>query len=174
MERHEEGVRWPRLIGAILACQAAGGVGAIATSDGVKSWYPRLRKPDFTPPSGVFGPVWTTLYLLMGIAEYVMATRAERDRVDSALVAQAHSLFAAQLVLNAGWSFLFFKLRRPFTALIELLLLWVAIILTILAFARISRLAALLLVPYLLWTTFAAALNGSIWWLNRDRSDAKA
>jgi tryptophan-rich sensory protein len=174
MTKTLDNVRWPRLIGAILATQAAGGIGAIFTNDGVKNWYPRLRKPDFNPPSGVFGPVWTTLYLLMGIAEYVMSTRAERDRVDSALVTRARSLFAAQLALNAGWSFLFFKLRRPFTALIELLLLWIAIILTILAFARISRLAALLLVPYLLWTTFAAVLNGSIWWLNRDRPDVKA
>ncbi|HYP60302.1 MAG TPA: TspO/MBR family protein [Thermomicrobiales bacterium] len=156
-------MNWPRLIGSIAACQAAGGVGAIATSDGLKDWYPSLRKPSFNPPGSVFGPVWTTLYLLMGTAEYIVS---QYDG-DEAVKRRAQSLFALQLGMNVGWSFLFFKLKSPLAALIELIALLGAIIATIAAFARISRLAAALLIPYLLWSTFAAILNASIWRLNR-------
>jgi tryptophan-rich sensory protein len=162
-------VRWPRLIGAILLCQGAGGIGALFTNDGLKTWYPRLKKPSFTPPSGVFGPVWTTLYALMGIAAYLVSSRDEENPEARQAVRRAEGIFALQLGLNVGWSFLFFKLRAPFAALIELLLLLGAIVLTIVAFARLSRIAALLLVPYLLWSAFAAVLNGTIWRLNRDR-----
>jgi tryptophan-rich sensory protein len=156
-------MNWPRLIGSIAACQVAGGLGAIATRDGLKDWYPSLEKPSFNPPGSVFGPVWTTLYLMMGIAEYIVS---QHDG-DKEVKQQAQSLFALQLGMNVGWSFLFFKLRSPLAALIELIVLLGAIIATIAAFARISRLATALLVPYLLWSTFAAILNASIWRLNR-------
>jgi tryptophan-rich sensory protein len=161
-------VHWPRLVGSILVCQAAGGLGAVATADGLKQWYPALRKPSFTPPGGVFAPVWTTLYLLMGIAEYLLSRQADAGPESRRLARRAQSLFALQLGLNLAWSFLFFKVRAPLGALIELVVLWVAILLTILSFARLSRTAALLLVPYLAWSTFAAVLNGAIWWLNRE------
>lgn len=165
----QKSVQLPRLLGSILVCQGAGGVGAVFTIEGLKDWYPSLQKPAFNPPNGVFGPVWTTLYLLMGIAEYLVSRQVGPDPQTAALVRRAQGLFALQLSLNVGWSFLFFKLRSPLAALIELLALWVAIALTIATFARLSRLAAGLLVPYLLWTTFAGVLNGAIWWLNRER-----
>jgi len=156
-------MNWPRFIGSVAACQAAGGLGAIATQDGLKDWYPKLEKPSFTPPGKVFGPVWTTLYLLMGIAEYIVSQHGG----DEDIKRRAQSLFALQLGMNVGWSFLFFKLKSPFAALIELIALLGAVIATIAAFARISRLAAALLAPYLLWSMFATVLNASIWRLNR-------
>ena len=161
-------VRWPRLLGLIGLCAGAGALGAVFTNQGVTEWYPTLKKPSFTPPSSVFGPVWTTLYLLMGIAAYLVAQEADTHPRYQEIAQRARTLFALQLGLNVGWSFLFFTLRLPFVALVELIALWIAIALTIQTFARISRVAALLLVPYLLWTTFAAALNGTIWWLNRE------
>lgn len=170
MTETSAGIRWPRLLASILICQSAGGVGAIFTNDGLKTWYPKLKKPSFQPPGSVFAPVWTTLYLLMGIAEYQVSQQAGQRAESQRLAKRAQTLFAIQLGLNTGWSFLFFKLRRPFAALIELIVLWVAIVLTIQAFARISRLAALLLVPYLLWSTFAMVLNAAIWRLNRGKN----
>lgn len=160
-------VRWTRLLGGILACQVAGGAGAVATADGLKHWYPSLEKPAFNPPSGVFGPVWTSLYALMGIAEYLVAEQGARAPALEPAARRARRLFALQLGLNTGWSFLFFKLRSPLAALVELVLLWLAIVATIRSFAAVSRPAALLLVPYLLWTTFAGVLDAAIWQLNR-------
>jgi tryptophan-rich sensory protein len=161
------GIRWPRLLGAIIVCLGVGGIGSIATSDGTKTWYPTLEKPPFNPPSVVFGPVWTTLYVLMGIAEYLVWKEGRERPEIQREVKRAQKLFAIQLGLNLGWSFLFFKLQSPLIALIELILLWLAILATIRAFARLSRPATLLLLPYLAWTTFAGVLNASIWWLNR-------
>lgn len=169
-----EHIRWPRLLGSILVCQGAGGIGAIFTSAGMKDWYPALKKPSFNPPGGAFGPVWTTLYMLMGIAEYLIAEEGRGDPAKRDSVRRAQRIFALQLGLNAGWSFLFFKLRAPLVALVELVLLWLAIVATVRSFAGISRAAALLLIPYLLWTTFAGVLNASIWWLNRDNPAAKS
>jgi translocator protein len=152
----------PKLVAAILVCEAAGGVGALATRDAIDGWYSTLRKPAFNPPNWVFGPVWTALYMLMGIALYRISTDGGKDSA----IRRAQGLFAAQLALNAGWSFLFFGRRSPLYALVEIVLLWMTILFTIAAFFRISKFAGLLLVPYLLWTTFAAVLNLSIWRLN--------
>jgi tryptophan-rich sensory protein len=153
----------PRLVGAVLLCEAAGGVGAIAVSLSINTWYRTLKKPSFNPPDWVFGPVWTTLYLLMGVAYHLASGKvAERS-----VARRARGLFAIQLALNAAWSFLFFGRRSPLTALIEIVALWLAVAATMLAFLRLSRVAALLLLPYLAWTTFAAALNYAIWRLNR-------
>jgi tryptophan-rich sensory protein len=152
-----------RLIGFVLGCEAAGGIGAIATAGSIDTWYRTLKKPDFNPPDWIFAPVWTLLYASMGVA----ASLISGSDADRHAVRRAEAVFAAQLALNTGWSFLFFGKRSPFVALIEIMLLWSAIMATILLFARISRPAALLLLPYLLWTTFAAVLNFSIWRLNR-------
>lgn len=124
-----------------------------------------MEKPAFSPPKAIFGPVWTALYLLMGAAHYLVGQQEAAPSSQRA----ARNLYGLQLTLNAFWSILFFARRAPGAALVEivLLLLWVAIVLTIFAFARISRVAALLLVPYFLWTTFATALNAAIWRLNR-------
>ncbi len=151
-----------RLVAAIAIPQAVGLTAAVATAAGVSDWYPGLVKPWFTPPSGVFGPAWTLLYLLMGIALWLVWREAGTDdRARPALLA-----FAVQLALNALWSVLFFGLRSPGLAFAEILVLWGAITLTIVFFRRVSPLAAALLVPYWLWVGFATLLNGSIWILN--------
>lgn len=152
-----------RLLAAVMACEAAGGVGAIATAGSVDTWYRTLDKPSFTPPSWLFGPVWTALYGLMGIALSVVWRLHAQGRETGA----ALGWFGAQLALNVLWSFLFFRFRSPRAALIEIVVLWIAVAMTVAALLRVSRLAALLMLPYLLWTSFAAALNFGIWRQNR-------
>ena len=153
----------PLLLRSLVLPLLAGAVGSAATYPNLSPWFDTLDKPAFSPPKGVFGPVWTTLYLLMGAAHYLVS----KHEAEPAAKRAAHVLYGLQLSLNALWSILFFGRRAPLAALIEILLLWAAIVLTIVAFARISGLAALLLVPYLLWTTFATVLNAAIWRLNR-------
>jgi tryptophan-rich sensory protein len=142
------------------------GVGAlsgIATSSSVRDWYPGLTKPPFNPPAWVFGPVWTALYLLMGVALYLVWREGwQRPEVRAAM-----GLFLAQLALNGLWSVLFFGLQAPGLALIDIAVLWALIALTVVASWRVVPLAGGLLLPYLAWVSFAAVLNASIWWLNR-------
>lgn len=173
----------PTFVTSLLPPLVAGGVGAIATNSSVKTWYPTLAKPSWTPPSGVFGPVWTTLYIMMGIAEYLVRredpyadakTRAAhahlsgRERIEKReAINSAVTLYRVQLVLNLLWSVLFFARRSPFWALIEIVALWIVAVATAVTFWRVSKVAALLLVPYILWTTFAVALNAAIWAKNR-------
>lgn len=152
----------PGLLRTLVFPGVAAAAGSAATASSVNSWYPKLDKPGFNPPSWVFGPAWTTLYLLMGIADHIVAQKGDGEEIQ-----HARSIYRVQLVLNALWSVLFFGRRSPGAALIEIPFLWVAIVMTIIAFGRVSRTAALLLVPYLLWTSFAAVLNASIWRLNR-------
>ena len=146
---------------ALTVSLGTGLVGGLATASSVTTWYTTLAKPAWTPPGWLFGPVWTLLYVLMGIAAWLVWRRAEEGRARCPLL-----LFALQLLLNAGWSFLFFGLRSPGLALIEILLLWIAIAATLWAFARVRGGAARLLVPYLAWVSFAAALNLAIWRMN--------
>jgi tryptophan-rich sensory protein len=141
---------------------AVGAIGSLTTMDGVRTWYPGLAKPPWTPPGGIFGPVWTTLYLMMGVA-LLQVWRRDRRRPEVQLALGA---FAIQLALNGAWSWIFFGRRQIGLAFAEILVLHVAIVATIAAFARVSRPAAWLLVPYLAWVTFAAVLNGAIWRLN--------
>lgn len=152
---------WLGLVGWILAALAAGALGGLATGSSVDTWYRSIAKPDWTPPDWLFGPVWTTLYVLMGVAAWRVWKRARPGGARGAL-----GLFGLQLVLNAVWSLLFFGLRAPGPAFFELIALWVCIAATALAFSRWDRLAAWLLAPYLLWVSFAGALNLSIWMLN--------
>lgn len=156
---------WPRqlaALGALLTLTfAAAAVGGWVTSQTVNTWYPTLEKPAWTPPAWVFGPVWTTLYLLMAIAAWLVWRQAGLRGACVAL-----TLYAIQLVLNIGWSVVFFGLKNPGLAVLEIAVLWIAIVLTITAFWRRSPLAGLLLVPYLAWSSFAAALNFAIWRLN--------
>lgn len=147
----------------IALCVGAGVMAGVATQSGVNDWYPTIEKPTFNPPSWVFAPVWTILYILMGIAAGLVWHR--HGRVEGAR--KALIFFFIQLALNILWSFLFFKLENPFLALIEIILLWLMIWETIVVFKRVSSRAANLMWPYLLWVSFATILNGSIWWLNR-------
>ena len=157
----------PKLVGSVLLCEGAGAVGSIYTYEGVREWYPNLEKPSFTPPSWVFAPVWTLLYALMGLSLYLASER--RSKEDEGLWQASKALFGIQLILNVLWSYVFFGRRSPGWALVEILFLWAAIVATTLAFYRISRTAGLLLLPYLLWSSFAVVLNGSIWRLNGDK-----
>jgi len=151
-----------KLISSILLCQMVGIIGSIFTSSSVSTWYPRLVKPAFTPPGWLFAPVWTTLYLLMGLSLFLMLVKGrEKGRLRISL-----PLFAAQLVLNGAWSYLFFGLRNPLYGLIGIILLWIMILLTIVEASKVSRAAAALLLPYLAWVTIAATLNFYIWRLN--------
>lgn len=151
-----------RLMRVLLWPAWAATIGSVATFSSVNSWYPKLDKPDFNPPREVFGPAWSVLYLLMGIADYLVSLDGDTSRTRN-----ARKIYRIQIFLNTAWSVLFFGLRSPFAALVEILFLWIAIVATIVAFARISKLAATLLIPYLLWTTFAAILNATIWHKNR-------
>lgn len=140
-------------------------IGGAATASSVSTWYPTLNKPVWQPPAWVFGPVWTLLYLMMAIASWlVWQKRAQNE----AQVYRALGWYGLQLGLNLAWSVIFFGMRQIGLALIEIVLLWATLAITIIKFGRIQRGAAGLLLPYLLWTTFAAALNAAIWWLNSN------
>jgi tryptophan-rich sensory protein len=139
----------------------AAAVGALVGPGGAGGWYASIAKPAWTPPSWVFGPAWTTLYLLMGVALWLVWTRSEGDVRRRAVAA-----FGVQLALNAAWSPVFFGLHEPGWAFLVIVLLWGAIVATVFLFLRTVRAAGLLLLPYLGWVTFAAALNFAIWRLN--------
>jgi tryptophan-rich sensory protein len=144
-------------------CQLAGFVGSIFTRASVSTWYAALNKPSFTPPSWLFGPVWISLYLLMGISAFLVWSKGFYDReVKVALI-----FFGLQLILNAFWSAAFFGLRSPFAGLIVISALWIFIFLTILYFFRVSSTAGVLLLPYIGWVSFAAVLNASLFFMNR-------
>ncbi|GMV84060.1 MAG: hypothetical protein AMXMBFR7_52440 [Planctomycetota bacterium] len=142
-------------------CLGAGGLGALLSTDGIANWYPSIAKPAWTPPAWVFGPVWSILYVLMGIAAWRVW---RRDGLREGCLALG--VFGLQLASNAIWSGLFFGLRQPGLALLDLLALWMLILVTIVLFAARDRLAAWLLGPYWVWVTFAAALNAAIVHLN--------
>jgi benzodiazapine receptor len=162
MERGRR-VEIAKLVGSIILCQVVGMMGSIFTKPAILSWYVSLKKPLFTPPDWLFAPVWITLYILMGVAAFfVWRKGCQQKQTRNALI-----LFGVQLILNALWSFMFFGLRSPLAGLIEISILSVAILLTIQSFLQISRIAALLLIPYFLWVAFASGLNLSIWVLNR-------
>lgn len=150
------------LVFSIAVCELAGVAGSIFTFPALPEWYAALQKPAFAPPGNIIGPVWIVLYFLMGLSLYLVLLKNRKDK----MVKRGLSLFAVQLILNAMWSFVFFGLRSPLYALLEILYLWLAILLTICVFYKIDRGAAYLLVPYLLWVSFAAVLNYEIWLLN--------
>lgn len=148
---------------SIVVSQMAGVIGSIFTARTVSSWYLTLKKPGWTPPSGVFAPVWISLYLLMGISAFLVWRKGlGHEWVKTALV-----LFLIQLALNTLWSAAFFGATSPLAGLFVIVALWVAILATTIAFLRISVVAGLLLIPYISWVGFAAVLNWSIYSLNR-------
>jgi benzodiazapine receptor len=151
-----------RLVVSIVVCQLAGGLGAIFTTPAIPTWYASLNKPSFNPPNTVFFPVWTTLYTLMGIAAFLVWRKGLGER----RVRVALGVFVIQLVLNTAWSIIFFGLYSLFGAVIAIVFLWIAILINIVTFWRISRVAGALLIPYILWVSFAGILNISVWMLN--------
>lgn len=151
----------------ILGCELVGIVGALTTATGESSWYEALVKPPFNPPSWLFGPVWTILYAMMGIAAFLVWRARREARGDARRNAhRALVLFAVQLVLNGIWTPIFFGAESIVGGAIVIVSLLVVLALTVRAFFGVSRIAGWLLVPYLLWVAFATALTLSIWWLN--------
>ncbi len=152
-----------KFITAIAVSEAAGIIGSVFTVSAIPNWYAGLAKPALNPPSWVFGPVWTTLYALMGVAAFLIWKNGwEKKKVKAAL-----GVFGIQLFLNAIWSIIFFGLHSPGWALVDIILLWLAIVWTMVVFYKISRPATWLLLPYILWVSFATYLNYSIWILNK-------
>lgn len=154
------------LVVCILACEGAGILGSFSTVKSIPSWYRGLKKPSFNPPEWLFGPAWTTLYLLMGVSLFLVL----QEGIGETLVQNSLVIFVVQLALNILWSIIFFGRKSLGGAFAEILLLWAAILATIMCFWSVSALAALLLVPYLLWTSFATLLNYSIMKLNQSRN----
>ena len=153
---------WIALFAFILLSEGAGTIGSIFTAPAIGSWYAELEKPAIAPPNWVFAPVWTTLFLLMGVAAFFVWKRGwRREGVRKAL-----GVFLVQLILNVLWSFIFFGQHSPGGAFAEIIVLWLAIAATIIFFARISKPAAWLMTPYIAWVTFAAYLNYMLWTLN--------
>lgn len=153
---------WVKAIISIGAPLAVGATAGAFTVTGLGSWYQSIEKPSWNPPNAVFGPVWTALYILMGIALFlVWKSNASED-----LKRRAIAFFTIQLVLNFFWSLIFFNWHSILGALVEIMVLWTFILMTIFAFARINKAAAWLLVPYIAWVSFAALLNAAIYSLN--------
>ncbi len=151
-----------KLIASIIICQLAGFIGSLFTTPAIPTWYRTLIKPSFTPPNSIFSPVWISLFLLMGISLFLVWQKNLKERkVKAALL-----FFTVQLVLNILWSILFFGLKSPLGAFIEIIILWFAILLTIIKFFKVSKPAGYLLLPYILWVSFAAFLNFFLWNLN--------
>jgi benzodiazapine receptor len=151
-----------KLVLSIALCQAAGLIGSLFTTPSIPTWYTSLQKPWFAPPNWLFGPVWVTLFTLMGISFYFVWNKGWKNK----LVKNGLSVFGVQLVLNALWSFLFFGLRSPMLGFIEIIALWIVIAFTIFKFYKISKNAAWLLLPYIVWVSIATTLNYYIWILN--------
>jgi tryptophan-rich sensory protein len=156
---HTRQVVW--LVGLMAVCFGAAGIGGAVGSSSVGSWYASLAKPSWTPPDWLFGPVWTTLYFLMAVSAWLVWRRAGWPAARTSLC-----LFGLQLGLNTSWSVLFFGFRNPGLAMAGILALWLAIAATVVNFWGRSTVAAVLLTPYLAWTTFAAVLNFGIWRMN--------
>jgi len=153
--------KWIRILIFIIICQLGGVIGSIFTTPQITGWYSNLQKPSFAPPNWLFGPVWTALFTLMGISLYwIWGMRLERN------FRRAISFFGLQFVLNILWSFFFFGLQNPLFELIEIILLWIAIAITIFEFYRLSKKAGLILLPYIIWVSIATALNYYVLILN--------
>ncbi|TWT60507.1 TspO/MBR family protein [Rubinisphaera italica] len=153
--------RWIGLLVFIVICVGAGGLGAIATTPEIEGWYKTIIKPSWNPPGWIFGPVWTTLYIMMAIAAWLVWKQAGFKAAKLPL-----TTFAIQLLLNVGWSWIFFGMHQPGWAFVEIIFLWLAILTTTILFFEKSVTAGGLMVPYLAWVSFASVLNFTIWRLN--------
>lgn len=151
-----------KILIAVLVTVAVGFAGTFVTTPAIAGWYTTIVKPSFNPPNWLFGPVWTILYILMGVAAGIVWNRGT-ERLD---VRRALAAYGVQLGLNVAWSFIFFGMHNPAAAFAEIVALWLAIVITMVMFKRVAQPAAWLLAPYLGWVSFAAVLNYSIWMLN--------
>ena len=153
-----------RIAIVVIICLAIGYLSGMVTRASITTWYPTLVKPSFNPPNWIFAPVWTSLYVMMGVAAGFIWNQITTQK---AAVTKALQFFTIQLVLNALWSYLFFGLHNLMLATIEVVLLWLMIFETYSQFAKINKTASYLMLPYLAWVSFASVLTASIWWLNR-------
>ncbi|WP_428230376.1 TspO/MBR family protein [Flavobacterium sp.] len=153
-----------KIVIALIVCLMVGYSASTVTRPSVETWYPTIIKPGFNPPNWIFMPVWTMLYILMAVAAGLVWDKIKEQNQE---VKVALGFFLIQLTLNAIWSYLFFGLKNPMLALIEIVLLGLMIYETYLKFVKINKTAGYLLIPYLAWVAFAGILNASIWWLNR-------
>ncbi len=156
-----ERTRWIGLVVFIVVCLGAGGLGAIATTPEIEGWYKTIAKPTWNPPGWIFGPVWTTLYIMMAIAGWLVWKQAGFKAAMLPLTS-----FGVQLLLNVAWSWIFFGMHQPGWAFTEIIVLWLAILTTTILFFKKSTFAGSLMVPYLAWVSFASVLNFTIWQLN--------
>lgn len=153
-----------KILVVVVTCLVVGYFSGMVTRSAITTWYPTLVKPSFNPPNWIFAPVWSMLYVMMGVSAGLVWNRMEQEKE---MVKNALVFFAIQLALNALWSYLFFGLKNPMLAGLEIVILWLMIYETYTKFIKINKIAAFLLIPYLLWVSFAMVLNASIWWLNR-------
>ena len=151
-----------KLISCLVLTLGLGGAGGYFTVNEIKSWFVTLNKPSFNPPNYLFGPIWSLLYFLMGISLYLIWQQPRSTQRK-----QAITIFLIQFALNVSWSFIFFKQHQILWALVDIIALWLFILITILSFAKLNKTAALLLVPYISWVSFATLLNAAIWLLNK-------
>jgi translocator protein len=154
---------WAKTVIAVLVCNLVGFLSSIPTRESIQTWYITLQKPFFNPPNWIFGPIWTILFTMMGIAFGIIWSKHQKENPDTK---NAMWVFVFQLLLNALWSLLFFGLKNPLLAFVEIILLWLVINETIKAFNKVDANAGKLLLPYIMWVSFATVLNGSIWVLN--------
>ena len=153
-----------RILSVVVTCLVIGYFSGIVTRSAIADWYPTLIKPSFNPPNWIFAPVWSMLYIMMGVAAGLVWDRMQQE---SEVVKKALLFFVIQLGLNALWSYLFFGLHNPMLAGLEIIVLWLMIYETYVQFAKINKIAGYLFIPYLAWVSFATVLNISIWWLNK-------
>jgi translocator protein len=151
-----------KLVISIVICEFAGIIGSFFTMKSIPNWYKKIKKPSFNPPNWIFGPVWTLLYFLMGISLYLIWNSNKNLDISLAVI-----IFSIQLILNIAWSMIFFKLKSPKYAFIEIIFLFISILATIIIFYQISRIASYMLIPYILWVSFASILNFYVWILNK-------
>jgi translocator protein len=153
-----------RILLVVTTCLVIGYLSGTVTRESITTWYPTLIKPVFNPPNWIFAPVWTLLYVMMGVAGGMVWNKLETDTEN---VKKGFTFFIIQLALNALWSYLFFGVHNPLLALIEIIVLWLMIVETYTQFKKIDKIAGMLLIPYIAWVSFATILNASIWWLNK-------
>jgi len=157
-------INYKRLIISLAIPQLAGLLGSLANFTSLNTWYQTLEKPFFNPPNWIFGPVWTLLFIMMGIALYLVWDSEKWFGKKQRKVAL--QIFALQMILNVLWSYLFFALQNSLLAFVEIIILWAVILWNIVVFYKIKKTAGWLLLPYLLWVSFASLLNFSLFWLN--------
>jgi tryptophan-rich sensory protein len=153
-----------RIAAIVLTCLAVGYFSSLITRENIPTWYVTLKKPIFNPPNWVFAPVWTILYIMMGIAAGRVWNKVDNDLQN---VKKGMYFFIVQLALNALWSYLFFGIHNLFLSLIEIILLWLMIYETMVQFKKVDKLASRLLIPYLVWVSYATILTASVWYLNK-------